>query len=69
MPDTFSILHLGCYILALIPSIIVATSIDYTKFIKARSNMYYYLAAMLIGSSFTFIVGEFLYTLITLFIK
>ena len=39
MPDIFAIVHLGCYILGLIPSIIVATSIDYTKFIKAKSNI------------------------------
>ena len=69
MPDTFSILHLGCYILALIPSIIVATSIDYPKFIKARSNMNYYLAAIAITISLTFLMGEFLYNLITLFVK
>ena len=31
MPDLFSIIHLGCYVLALIPSLIIATSIDYSK--------------------------------------
>ena len=69
MPDLFSIIHLGCYVLALIPTIIVVTSIDYPKFIKARSNMYYYLTAIVIGCSLTFLMGEFIYNLITLFIK
>ena len=69
MPDIFSIVHLGCFILGLIPSFIVATSIDYTKFIKAKSNINYYLAALVIGISLTYLIGEFLYNLITLFIK
>ena len=69
MPDLFSIIHLGCYVLALIPSLIIATSIDYSKFIKARSNMNYYLATFAIASSLTFLMGEFVYNLITLFIK
>ncbi len=69
MPDIFSIIHLCCYILGLIPSFIVATSIDYTKFIKAKSNAYYYLAAFAIGVALTYLIGEFIYSLITLFIK
>lgn len=69
MPDIFAIVHLGCYILGLIPSIIVAYSIDYTKFIKARSNINYYLTAIVLALSLTFLIGEFLYNLITLFIK
>ena len=69
MPDIFAIVHLGFYVLGLIPSIIVATSIDYTKFIKAKSNINYYLCAMVIAVSLSFLLGEFLYNLITLFIK
>ena len=69
MPDIFAIVHLGCYILGLIPSIIVAYSVDYTKFIKARSNINYYLTALVLALSLTFLMGEFLYNLITLFIK
>ena len=69
MPDLFSIIHLGCYVLALIPSSIISMSIDYPKFIKARSNMNYYLAAIAITISLTFLMGEFLYNLITLFVK
>ena len=69
MPDIFSIVHLGCYVLGLIPSIIVAYSVDYTKFIKARSNINYYLTALVLALSLTFLMGEFLYNLITLFIK
>ena len=69
MPDIFAIIHLGCYVLALIPSLFIATSIDYTKFIKARTNMNYYLAAIAIGICLTFLMGECLYNLITMFIK
>ena len=69
MPEIFAIVHLGCYILGLIPSIIVAYSVDYTKFIKARSNINYYLTALVLALSLTFLMGEFLYNLITLFIK
>ena len=69
MPDLFSIIHLGCYVLALIPSAILTMSIDYPKFIKARSNMNYYIAAICIAACSTFIMGEFIYNLITLFIK
>lgn len=69
MPDLFSIIHLGCYVLALIPSAIFAISIDYPKFIKARTNMNYYIATICITACSTFLMGEFIYKLITLFIK
>lgn len=63
-----NIIHLSCYLLALIPSIFVALSIDYCKFIKARSNKVYYIVAFVVAASFTYLVGEFLYSILTMFI-
>ena len=65
----FNIIHLCCYVLALIVAVYVAMSIDYPKFIKAKSNMNYYVTAFVIGASITFLIGEFLYNIITMFIK
>jgi len=65
----FNIIHLCCYLLALIPAIFVAISIDYTKFVKAKSNKNYYVFAFVIAASFTFLVGEFIYSLLTMFIN
>ena len=61
------IIHLCCYILALIPATFIAMSLDYPKFVKARSNMIYYLWAFAIGSGFTFLMGEFAFHIITMF--
>ena len=63
------IIHLCSYVLALIPATFVAMSVDYQKIIKAKSNLYYYLAAFAVGSSLTFLMGEFLYHIITMFIE
>ena len=65
----FEYIHLCCYILALIPSVFIAMSIDYPKFVKAKSNLIYYIFAVAVGCSFTYLMGEFLYSLITMFIK
>ena len=62
-------LHLCCYVLALIPAVIVAYSIDYPKIIKAKSNLYYYICAFAVACSLTFLMGEFFYNLITMFMK
>lgn len=69
MPDFIAIMHLGCYVLGLIIAIFVAYSIDYTKFIKAKSNVNYYVCAIAISISLTYLIGEFLFSLITMFIK
>jgi energy-converting hydrogenase Eha subunit A len=65
----FNIIHLCCYIIALILGVYVAMSIDYPKIIKAKSNMNYYVTAFVIGASITFLLGEFLYNIITMFIN
>ena len=65
----FNIIHLACYILALVISIFVAMSIDYKKIIKVKSNMHVYMCAFLIICSFTFLVGEFIYNILTMFIQ
>ena len=52
----------------MIPAIFVALSIDYPKLIKAKSNVNYYLCAFLIGASMTFLVGEFFFKVITMFV-
>lgn len=64
----FKIIHLCCYLVALFPSILLAMSIDYPKFIKARNNKVYYLIAFVIGICATYLVGEFIYNILTLFI-
>ena len=69
MPDLFNIIHFCTYILALIPSVFIAVSIDYPKFVKAKSNINYYLVAFAIICCLTFLMGEFFYNLITMFIK
>lgn len=65
----FNIIHLCCYVIALILGVYVAMSIDYPKIIKAKSNMNYYVTAFVIGASITFLLGEFLYNIITMFIN
>ena len=65
----FNIIHLCCYLLALIPAIFVAISIDYTKFVKAKSNKVYYVFAFVVSASFTFLIGEFIYSILTMFIN
>ena len=69
MPDIFDVIHFCTDILALIPSVFIAVSIDYPKFVKAKSNVSYYLVAFGIICSLTFLMGEFFYSLITMFIK
>lgn len=65
----FNIIHLCCYVIALILGVYIAMSIDYPKIIKAKSNMNYYVTAFVIGASITFLLGEFLYNIITMFIN
>lgn len=65
----FNIIHLGCYILALIPSMFVAMAIDITKFIKPRSNATFHAFTILVTIAFTFLTGEFLYNILTMFIR
>lgn len=62
------IIHLCCYILALVPSVFLSLSIDYTKILKKRSNGIYYICAIAIGIVFTYLIGEFLYQLLTMFV-
>lgn len=64
----FNIIHLCCYIIALVPSIFTAMSIDYPKFFKVKSNKMYYLIAFAIGGALTFLLGEFIFQIITMFI-
>ena len=63
-----NIIHLCCYLVALVPSILLAMSIDYPKFIKARSNKIYYFCAFVIGACSTFLVGELIFNILTMFI-
>ena len=63
--DIFKVIHLLCYIIALIPSLYVSFSIDYTKFIKAKSNLTYFASAIVFGLSFTFLIAEFIYNITT----
>ena len=65
----FEIIHLLYYLLALIPSIYIAFSIDYSKFIRAKSNLIYYACAIMFSMALTLLVGEFLYKITTMFIK
>lgn len=65
----FNIIHLCCYAIALVPSVFTAMSIDYPKIIKARSNKMYYFVAFAIGGSLTYLLGEFIYQLITMFVS
>lgn len=63
------VIHLCCLVLALIISLFVSLSIDYSKFIKAKSNVDYYLATFAICAALTYLIGEFLFTITTLFIN
>ena len=65
----FNVIHLCCYIIALILGVFVAMSIDYTKFIKAKSNMNYYITSFVVGAAITFIIGELLFNILTMFVK
>lgn len=67
--DIFDIIHLFCYLIALFPAVYVSFSIDYTKFIKAKSNLIYYVCAIVLTMVLTFLVGEFIYNLTTMFIN
>ena len=67
--DIFDIIHLFCYLIALFPAVYVSFSIDYTKFIKAKSNLIYYVCAIVLTMALTFLVGEFIYNLTTMFIN
>lgn len=67
--DIFDIIHLFCYLIALFPAVYVSFSIDYTKFIKAKSNLIYYVCAIALTMALTFLVGEFIYNLTTMFIN
>ena len=67
--DLFQIIHLICYLIALFPSVYVSFSIDYTKFIKAKSNLMYYVSAIMLTMVLTLLVGEFIYNLSTMFIN
>jgi len=67
--DIFDIIHLLCYLIALFPAVYVSFSIDYTKFIKAKSNLIYYVCAIVLTMALTFLVGEFIYSLTTMFIN
>ena len=67
--DIFDIIHLLCYLIALFPAVYVSFSIDYTKFIKAKSNLIYYVCAIVLTMVLTFLVGEFIYNLTTMFIN
>lgn len=61
------IIHLACYLLAMIPCFIIARSIDYPKMMKTRSNGEYLLAFIVFGLIGSYLLGEFLYQIITLF--
>lgn len=61
------IIHLACYLLAMVPCFIMARSIHYEKLLKVRSNGEYLLAFILVGLITSFLLGEFLYQIITLF--
>ena len=67
--DLIQIIHLLCYLLALIPSVYVSFSIDYTKFVKAKSNVIYYIFALVLSMSLTYLVGEFIFSVTTMFVK
>ena len=67
--DLFQIIHLICYLIALFPAVYVSFSIDYTKFIKAKSNLMYYVSAIMLTMVLTLLVGEFIYNLSTMFIN
>ena len=67
--DIFDIIHLLCYLIALFPAVYVSFSIDYTKFIKAKTSLNYYVCAIVLTMVLTFLVGEFIYNLTTMFIN
>ena len=67
--EIFDVIHLGCYVLALIASIFVVMAIDYKKFIKIRSNYHVYITSIVIACGMTYLLGEFLYSILTMFIK
>ncbi|MCI5745906.1 MAG: hypothetical protein MR270_06465 [Erysipelotrichaceae bacterium] len=64
----FNIIHLCCYIIASLPAAFIALSIDYVKIMKAKSNKVFYVIAFGIAASFTFLIGEFIYNIVTMFI-
>ena len=67
--EIFDIVHLGCYLIALIASIFVVMSIDYKKFIKVRSNYHIYIVSFALACSLSYLIGEFLYSILTMFIN
>jgi hypothetical protein len=67
--SVFNIIHLACYLLGLVVSVFVAMSIDYKKFIKIKSNMHVYMTSFAIICALTFLIGEFLYNILTMFIQ
>ena len=67
--DLFQIIHLLCYLLAMIPSFYVCFSIDYTKFIKAKNNGIYLVCAITFSIALTYLIAEFIYSITTMFIK
>lgn len=67
--EIFDVIHLSCYVLALITSLFVVMSIDYKKFMKIRSNYHVYIASFALTCCMTYLIGEFLYSILTMFIK
>ena len=67
--EIFDVVHLGCYIIALIASVFVVMSIDYKKFMSIKSNYHVYIASFAIACCMAYLIGEFLYSILTMFIK
>lgn len=67
--EIFDVIHLGCYVLGLIASMFVVMALDYKKFIKIKSNYHVYITAIVIACAMTYLLGEFLYSILTMFIK
>lgn len=61
--------HLICYIGGIFVVSLVTKQIDYLKFLKVRSNKDVYLCYIIVTLLSGYLLGEFVYSLITLFIR
>ena len=64
---TLKIIHLVCYILAMFPSFYLSMQIDYRKIAKIKSNKDYYFITIMVAIIFTYVLAEFINTIITIF--
>lgn len=61
-----NIIHVCCYALAIIPAFLLASSIDYRKIMKIKSNFQCYIFVVLITLALSYLVGEFLFSILTM---